>query len=98
MKTCVASKLCFPRTFHLYRATPRLGTLEYMAPEILRCDATRQAALRAAGRSGYGKEVDVWAIGVIKGSNAVSIGYDEVGQAYKWLALLYDAVYIAFAP
>jgi coatomer subunit beta' len=45
----------------------------------------------------YGLE-RVWAIGVIKGSNAVSIGYDEVGQAYKWLALLYDAVYIAFAP
>ena len=43
----------------------RLGTIEYMAPEVIACDSKRRAELSAAGQPGYGPEVDCWAIGVL---------------------------------
>ena len=43
----------------------RLGTLEYMAPELLGCSAERRKRAREEGRSLYGREVDCWAVGVL---------------------------------
>ena len=43
----------------------RLGTIEYMAPEVMECDSKRRAELIEAGQPGYGPEVDCWAIGVL---------------------------------
>ena len=43
----------------------RLGTIEYMAPEVMECDSKRRAELIEAGQPGYGPEVDCWAMGVL---------------------------------
>mmetsp|Transcript_38580 Transcript_38580/g.95812 ORF Transcript_38580/g.95812 Transcript_38580/m.95812 type:complete len:602 (-) Transcript_38580:227-2032(-) len=45
----------------------RLGTLEYMAPEVLRCSTKEQRRLKFEGKAAaaYGPEVDCWAIGVL---------------------------------
>lgn len=43
----------------------RAGTPEYMAPEILECDADKVAFLDLKGIPGYGLEIDCWSIGVL---------------------------------
>lgn len=43
----------------------RLGTLQYLAPELIECDKNKRDKLRAANKAGYGKPVDCWAIGVV---------------------------------
>ena len=43
----------------------RLGTIDYMAPEVIECDAKRRAELSATGQAGYGPQVDCWALGVL---------------------------------
>jgi serine/threonine protein kinase len=48
-----------------HRTSTRLGTPEYMAPEILNSDFETRARARAEGRSTYGKEADCWAIGIL---------------------------------
>ena len=56
-------RLCRPLPHE--RCVTRLGTTDYMAPEIVRCDKARRDALRAVDRSGYGPEIDCWAIGIL---------------------------------
>ena len=54
-----------PRGVTLAVPTKRVGTVGYMAPEILLCDSETCARARRENVSLYGKEVDCWAIGVL---------------------------------
>eukprot|EP00191_Tetraselmis_sp_GSL018_P005909 CAMPEP_0177614348 /NCGR_PEP_ID=MMETSP0419_2-20121207/22639_1 /TAXON_ID=582737 /ORGANISM="Tetraselmis sp., Strain GSL018" /LENGTH=525 /DNA_ID=CAMNT_0019111463 /DNA_START=896 /DNA_END=2474 /DNA_ORIENTATION=- len=48
------------------RPVSRVGTLDYMAPEVLASPTPEQIARNAAeASSGYGAKVDVWALGVL---------------------------------
>ena len=49
----------------MYVSTNRLGTAEYMAPEISLCDAEMRDRAQREKVSLYGKEVDCWAIGIL---------------------------------
>lgn len=54
--------------FATYETTPRsrrMGTREYMAPEILLCDSETSLEARRDNINLYGKPVDCWAIGVL---------------------------------
>ena len=62
---CKLTDLGFATDFWKNRCVTRLGTTVYMAPEIVACDKPRRDALRAANRSGYGPEVDCWAVGIL---------------------------------
>lgn len=55
----------FAVDFTRHRPVTRLGTVAYMAPEIIRCDADARRRLTTAGEAGYGPEVDCWAVGVL---------------------------------
>ena len=57
----------FGFSLHLdwYRPLGRLGTTDYMAPEVIVCDKNRRDELAAAHRPGYGKPIDIWAIGAL---------------------------------
>ena len=55
----------FAMDFTQNQCKTRLGTTDYMAPEIVRCDKAMRDRLRAENRSGYGPEVDCWAVGVL---------------------------------
>lgn len=43
----------------------RLGTLEYMSPEILSCERSKAEYLAREGVPGYTEQIDVWSIGVL---------------------------------
>lgn len=43
----------------------RLGTREYMAPEILLCDAEKREKARSKNHNLYDLKVDCWALGVL---------------------------------
>lgn len=45
--------------------TRRVGTMEYMSPEILLCDQTRRDYLDLKGIPGYTEQTDVWSLGVL---------------------------------
>ena len=62
---CLLTDFGFALDYRKNRCVTRLGTTDYMAPEIVMCDKPRRDALRAADKSGYGPEVDCWAIGVL---------------------------------
>ena len=62
---CKLTDLGFATDFWKNRCVTRLGTTVYMAPEIVACDKPRRDALRAANQSGYGPEVDCWAVGIL---------------------------------
>ena len=46
------------------KAARIVGTYDFFAPEIIRCQAG-EMDLESSGRGGYGKKADVWALGVI---------------------------------
>ena len=62
---CQLTDFGFAVHYRTNRCVTRLGTTDYMAPEIVRCDKARRDALRAVDRSGYGPEIDCWAIGIL---------------------------------
>ena len=62
---CQLTDFGFAVHYRTNRCVTRLGTVDYMAPEIVRCDKARRDALRAVDRSGYGPEIDCWAIGIL---------------------------------
>lgn len=62
---CQLTDFGFAVDYRRNRCVTRLGTTDYMAPEIVRCDKARRDKLRAMDRSGYGPEVDCWAIGIL---------------------------------
>ena len=62
---CKLADFGFAVDTHKVSPCVRLGTLEYMAPEILRCDKQARAALEATGQAAYGMAVDNWALGVL---------------------------------
>ena len=62
---CKLTDFGFAVDYTKNRLVTRLGTTDYMAPEIVLCDKARRDELRALGVSGYGPEVDIWAIGVL---------------------------------
>lgn len=62
---CKVTDFGFAMDFTQNQCKTRLGTTDYMAPEIVRCDKAMRERLRAENRSGYGPEVDCWAIGVL---------------------------------
>ena len=62
---CKVTDFGFAMDFTQNQCKTRLGTTDYMAPEIVRCDKAMRDRLRAENRSGYGPEVDCWAIGVL---------------------------------
>lgn len=43
----------------------RLGTMDYMAPEILLCDADKRKKARSKNQNLYDSKVDCWALGVL---------------------------------
>lgn len=45
--------------------TRRVGTREYMSPEILSCERSKVEYLDLKGISGYTEQTDVWSIGVL---------------------------------
>jgi serine/threonine protein kinase len=63
--TCKLADFGFAVDTRTHRTVTRLGTLEYMAPEIMVCTPDVRDTLRAQGTPGYGKEVDCWAIGIL---------------------------------
>ena len=62
---CLLTDFGFALNYRKSKCVTRLGTTDYMAPEIVRCDKARRDELRARGQNGYGPEVDCWAIGVL---------------------------------
>ena len=62
---CLLTDFGFALDYRKSKCVTRLGTTDYMAPEIVRCDKARRDELRARGKNGYGPEVDCWAIGVL---------------------------------
>ena len=63
-----SSKLTdFGFALHLqwYRPLGRLGTTDYMAPEVVRCDKEFRHARFKTEQAGYGKPIDYWAIGCL---------------------------------
>jgi serine/threonine protein kinase len=64
---CKLADFGFAVNTRQHRTSTRLGTPEYMAPEILDSDVDAQARARAEGRSTYGQEADCWAIGILVG-------------------------------
>ena len=62
---CLLTDFGFALDYRKSKCITRLGTTDYMAPEIVRCDKARRDELRAQGKNGYGPEVDCWAIGVL---------------------------------
>lgn len=46
-------------------STRRLGTIEYMSPEMLLCERSKVGYLDLNGISGYTEQTDVWSIGVL---------------------------------
>ena len=63
-----SSKLTdFGFSIHLgwYKPLGRLGTTDYMAPEVVRCDKPSREKNFKTDKAGYGKEVDYWAIGAL---------------------------------
>jgi hypothetical protein len=70
-------------------ATPRLGTLEYMAPELLRCNPAARNRLRLEGEAGYGPKVDCWAIGCLAFESLVGqTPLEGAGSMEKALAFM----------
>ena len=63
--SCLLTDFGFALDYKKSKCVTRLGTTDYMAPEIVRCDKARRDELRALGKNGYGPEVDCWAIGVL---------------------------------
>lgn len=63
--SCKLTDFGFAVDYRRHRPVTRLGTLQYMAPEILVCDAETRRQMQHEGRAGYGPEVDCWAIGVL---------------------------------
>ena len=55
----------FALDFNKYKPVMRLGTLEYMAPEVMRCTPELRRRLEREGKGGYGPEVDCWAVGIL---------------------------------
>jgi len=57
----------FGFSLHLdwYKPLGRLGTTDYMAPEVIACDKNRREEYTAAHRPGYGKPIDIWAVGAL---------------------------------
>lgn len=63
-----SSKLTdFGFSLHLqwYKPLGRLGTTDYMAPEVVRCNKEFRHANFQTEQGGYGKPVDYWAIGCL---------------------------------
>jgi serine/threonine protein kinase len=60
---CKLADFGFAVNTRQHRVSTRLGTMEYMAPEILHCDPDARARAREEGTHLYGKEADCWAIG-----------------------------------
>jgi len=63
-----SSKLTdFGFSIHLgwYKPLGRLGTTDYMAPEVVLCDKPTREKNFKTDEAGYGKEVDYWAIGAL---------------------------------
>jgi serine/threonine protein kinase len=50
----------YAEDFTKHKPSMRLGTLEYMAPEVLRCDPQARRRLEREGRAGYGPEVGLY--------------------------------------
>ena len=48
-----------------FKPLGRLGTTDYMAPEVVRCDKEFRERYLRLNRAGYGKAVDLWAIGAL---------------------------------
>jgi serine/threonine protein kinase len=48
-----------------FKPLGRLGTTDYMAPEVVRCDKEFRERYLKLNRAGYGKAVDLWAIGAL---------------------------------
>jgi len=67
----------------------RVGTLSYMAPEVLDCDENKQMMLKAKGVAGYGSEIDCWSIGVLtyecllKIAPFVGNNFEEIHESIK---------------
>jgi serine/threonine protein kinase len=57
----------FGFSLHLdwYKPLGRLGTTDYMAPEVIACDKNRREEYTAEHRPGYGKPIDIWAVGAL---------------------------------
>jgi aurora kinase len=55
--SCKLADFEFAVNYRRHKVSTRLGTLEYMAPEMLRCDTDMRNWLRREGKSGYGPEV-----------------------------------------
>jgi serine/threonine protein kinase len=62
---CKLADMGFAEDFGTHRPVSRLGTLQYMAPEVMECDRETREQLRAERKAGYGPAADCWAIGVL---------------------------------
>ena len=64
-ETCKLSDFGFAKCIATEPPTSRVGTLVYMAPEVMTCDKETRASLRARGEAGYGPPADCWSVGVL---------------------------------
>ena len=64
-ETCKLSDFGFAKCIATETPTSRVGTLVYMAPEVMECDKETRASLRARGEAGYGPPADCWSVGVL---------------------------------
>ena len=55
----------FACDLNVHKPLARLGTTDYMAPEVVACDRKRREELQKLEQPGYGAAVDTWAIGVL---------------------------------
>ena len=55
----------FACDLNVHKPLARLGTTDYMAPEVVACNRERREELKQMNESGYGAAVDNWAIGVL---------------------------------
>ena len=55
----------FACDLNVHKPLARLGTTDYMAPEVVACNRERREELQQRNESGYGAAVDNWAIGVL---------------------------------